>query len=112
MKKVKAKDILKPGEEIKVRILPPDFWKKHKAEEQARKEKELKDEQIRIEALKCPACGSFNKNHVEKRAGIDIIGFGSRSWVTESYYYCMVCGVMFKDINKPTGTANGPTIRA
>lgn len=112
MKKIKEKDILKPGAVLTVKMLPPNFWEKHRAEEKAKEEKERKDEQERVKNLSCPVCKSTNKNDVRKTGDNGIIGPGSRYWVTEEYYYCMDCGVMFKDINKPKGTSNGPTIRA
>lgn len=74
--------------------------KKRMEEDQARYKRELEDEKLRINNLKCPCCKSKDKRHYCRRDGNSIIGPGSRSWVVEEYLICSKCGIHYSDLNK------------
>lgn len=50
--------------------------------------------------LKCPACKSTNTKLIEKYASNGILGPGHSTWVTESYYSCLDCGIRFDKVKK------------
>jgi len=61
---------------------------------------EEKEEQERIDKLKCPSCKSTDKEHIIKSNSNGIIGPGYHSWLIDEYFVCNNCGIMFKDISK------------
>ena len=69
-------------------------------EQNAAKKRLREEDQDRIKQKKCPSCGSTNKKHVVKSDNNGVLGIGYHSWVTDDYFYCLDCGVMYKDIVK------------
>jgi len=61
---------------------------------------EKEKEQERINQMKCPSCKSSFKEHVIKSESNGVFGPGYYSHVTEEYYVCKECGIMYKDLNK------------
>jgi len=101
-KKIKSTiDILKEKGIVGTPVdLDPNWYTKHLEEERKAKEEARKKEEERIENIECPCCASNLKEHIIKSNNNGIIGPGYRSWETESYFVCKICGVMFKDIEK------------
>lgn len=75
-------------------------WSKIEREKKEKEEKAIKEEEDRINAIKCPSCKSTNKQLNEKRDSNGIIGYGYQSWVVDAYFVCKECGTMFKDLKK------------
>jgi len=61
------------------------------------------------EKLECPSCQSTNTKLIEKYKSNGILGPGCRTWVTDSYYSCLDCGVRFDRIaeNKDHSVCSG-----
>ena len=88
--------------EIKWKVTPvsPDFWEKQEKERQEAEKKARQEEENRIQKLECPFCKSTSKEHIVKTGSNDVYGPGYLSWIIDEYYYCLKCGVMYKDLNK------------
>lgn len=108
--KPKSKDSI---EEIFKNASPvePIDWEKIEKEKIEAYNKWWEEENNRFINIECPVCGSTEKQNVKKTQSNDIIGPGSRSWVTEEYIVCSKCGVMYKDLNKPENEPNHPSSR-
>jgi transposase-like protein len=74
--------------------------KKREQEELEKKRLETKQEEARINNIKCPVCKSSDKIHHIKRQSNGIYGPGHSSWVTENYLICKSCGVHYSDVSK------------
>ena len=89
-----------------IKFVPIDWEQHYKDQEKQKVERKKLEEETRIKEkerfdnIKCPVCGSKEKDWVRKSKSNNIIGPGSRSWITEEYIFCTDCGVMYKDINK------------
>lgn len=69
-------------------------------EKEETKERIRQAEQGKLDKMKCPVCGSTNKEHVVKTNNNGVFGPGYHSWVTEDYFVCKDCGVMYKQVKK------------
>lgn len=61
-------------------------------------ERVQKLEEGKLNDVKCPVCKSTNKKHVVHRENNGVLGSGYASWITDDYFVCQDCGVMFKNI--------------
>lgn len=94
-----TKKFLKEGKVSYVEPINFNYEEYEKLEAAKQKEAE-RLEKLRIDKIKCPSCGSTNKEHVVKREDNRIIGPGFRSWITDEYFVCKDCGTRYEDITK------------
>lgn len=100
-----VKKLKNPIEELGIKGTPIEMPKidleaEHQKDVRAYEEWWEKENERR-DNIECPVCKTKQAGRVVKTKSNDIIGPGSRSWVTEEYLVCGKCGVMFKDLNKP-----------
>jgi transposase-like protein len=74
--------------------------KKREIEDSKRYLAEVEAEKIRIGEIRCPFCGSKEKDHFVNRGTNGVLGSGHSSWLIEEYYICKGCGIHYSDLNK------------
>lgn len=98
------KEIVNVVEELKSIWMDPSKIFKELKEQQDLSEElynaQMKEEEERIFNLCCPLCKSNDKYlHIDYSTN-GVYGPGSSSRVTNEYYICNECGILFKDLHK------------
>ena len=81
--------------------IDPNWYTNLLKKQEETEAKARKDEQNRINKIKCPVCQSTSKGLHSNGHDNNIYGPGYHYTETDSYYVCQKCGIMYKDLNKP-----------
>jgi C4-type Zn-finger protein len=74
-------------------------WEAQIKKEEEKYYKEVEQEKDRVKNMTCPCCKSTDKQHFVQSENNGVMGSGYSSWVIQSYYVCMSCGIHYSDLS-------------